>query len=165
MQWNQNTAPPSVNVVYPQTQNVINPNAYPSATYSFTADFRSPNQSDPLITATSTFKPLQLQNTQKPNSNYPLFPQKSNFSQKSLGPNLKRSPSRIFLQEGQKDNQNMGNGYIFNHQGQMHTQEYGYTTCVNAAAKVPVSIENYRGISLYISYIFVHCNISSDILT
>ncbi|XP_026323046.1 protein glass [Hyposmocoma kahamanoa] len=138
VQWNQNAAPPSVNVVYPQTQNVINPNAYPSATYSFTADFRSPNQSDPLITATSTFKPLQLQNTQKPNSNYPLFSQKSNFPQKSLGPNLKRSPSRIFLQEGQKDNQNMGNGYIFNHQGQMHPQEYGYTTCVNATAKVPL---------------------------
>lgn len=152
VQWNQNAAPPSVNVVYPQTQNVMNPNSYPSATYSFTADFRSPNQSDPLITATSTFKPLQLQNTQKPNSNYQLFPQKSNFPQKSLGSNLKRSPSRIFLQEGQKDNQNMGNGYIFNHQGQIHPQEYGYTTCVNATAKVPVSIENYRDVLYFIYY-------------
>lgn len=131
MQWNQNAASPSVNVVYPQTQNVI-PTTYPSATYSFTADFRTPNQSDPLITATSTFKPLQLQN-QKPASNY-LFQQKPNFtSQKNLNPVLKRSPSKMYMEESQKDQ--MQNGYLLS-QGQM--QDFGYTTCVNASGKVQV---------------------------
>ncbi|XP_072935826.1 protein glass-like isoform X2 [Epargyreus clarus] len=134
VQWNQNAATPSVNVVYPQTQNVI-PTSYPAATYSFTADFRAPNQSDPLITATSTFKPL-IQNSQKPNANY-LFQQKPNFaSQKTMGPMLKRSPSKMYMQETQKDP--IGNGYILNHQGQMHPQEYGYTACVNASGKVQV---------------------------
>ncbi|XP_046973151.1 protein glass isoform X1 [Vanessa atalanta] len=135
VQWNQNTAAPSVNVVYPQTQNVI-PTSYPSATYSFTADFRTPNQSDPLITATSTFKPLQLQNAQKPNPNY-LFQQKPNFSnQKNMGQVLKRSPSKMYMQESPKE-QMSNNGYILNHQGPMH-QDYGYTTCVNASGKVQV---------------------------
>lgn len=137
MQWNQNASTPSVNVVYPQSQNVISSSTYPSATYSFTADFRTPNQSDPLITATSTFKPL-LQNPQKPNPNYALFQQKPNFSnQKGLGQSLKRPPSKLYGQETQKD-QNMGNGYILN-QGQMHPQEYGYAACVNSSGKVPVS--------------------------
>ncbi|CAG5014374.1 unnamed protein product [Parnassius apollo] len=139
VQWNQNASTPSVNVVYPQAQNVISPTSYPSATYSFTADFRPPNQSDPLITASSTFKPLQIQNPQKTNPNYSIFQQKPNFtSQKTLGPMLKRSPSKMYMQEGQKD-QNMGNGYtILNHQGQMHTQDYGYTACVNSSGKVQV---------------------------
>ncbi|KAH9629905.1 hypothetical protein HF086_008196 [Spodoptera exigua] len=136
MQWNQNASTPSVNVVYPQSQNVISSSTYPSATYSFTADFRTPNQSDPLITATSTFKPL-LQNPQKPNPNYALFQQKPNFSnQKGLGQSLKRPPSKLYAQETQKE-QNMGNGYILN-QGQMHPQEYGYAACVNSSGKVPV---------------------------
>ncbi|CAH1641602.1 unnamed protein product [Spodoptera littoralis] len=136
MQWNQNASTPSVNVVYPQSQNVISSSTYPSATYSFTADFRTPNQSDPLITASSTFKPL-LQNPQKPNPNYALFQQKPNFSnQKGLGQTLKRPPSKIYGQETQKE-QNMGNGYILN-QGQMHPQEYGYAACVNSSGKVPV---------------------------
>lgn len=140
VQWNQNASSPSVNVVYPQSQNVINPPPYPSATYSFTADFRTPNQSDPLITATSTFKPLQLQNPQKANQNY-IFQQKSNYPQKPLG-QLKRSPSKIYLQESQKD-QSMGNGYtILNHQGQMHSQDYAYSPCVNSSGKVPVSKPN-----------------------
>ncbi|XP_053619808.1 protein glass [Plodia interpunctella] len=130
VQWNQNAATPSVNVVYPQTQNVISPNSYPSATYSFTADFRTPNQSDPLITATSTFKPL-IQNAQKPN--YGMFQQKANYPQKT--PQLKRSPSKVYMQESQKE-QNMGYT-IVNHPGQMH-QDYGYTTCVNASGKVQV---------------------------
>ncbi|XP_045455501.1 protein glass-like [Melitaea cinxia] len=135
VQWNQNTAAPSVNVVYPQTQNVI-PTSYPSATYSFTADFRSPNQSDPLITATSTFKPLQLQNAQKPNPSY-LFQPKPNFSnQKNIGQVLKRSPSKMYMQESPKE-QMSNSGYILNHQGSMH-QDYGYTTCVNASGKVQV---------------------------
>lgn len=90
VQWNQNPSTPSVNVVYPQAQNVISPSTYPSATYSFTADFRAPNQSDPLITASSTFKPL-IQN-QKPN-NYGLFQQKQNFGQKSIN-QQKRPPSK-----------------------------------------------------------------------
>ncbi|KAJ2940049.1 hypothetical protein O0L34_g14083 [Tuta absoluta] len=132
VQWNQNAATPSVNVVYPQTQNVINPSTYPSATYSFTADFRPPNQSDPLITATSSFKPL-LQTNQKQNSNY-LFQQKSNYPQKSMNP-LKRSPSKLYLQEVQKE-PSLSNGYVLNHQGQMH-QEYGYSSC-GSAGKVPV---------------------------
>lgn len=139
VQWNQNPSTPSVNVVYPQAQNVISPTPYPSATYSFTADFRPPNQSDPLITATSTFKPIQLQNAQKTNTNYGLFQQKPNFAaQKNLGPMLKRSPTKMYMQEGQKD-QNMANGYtILNHQGQMHSQEYGYSACVNSSGKVQV---------------------------
>ncbi|KAI8423280.1 hypothetical protein MSG28_014305 [Choristoneura fumiferana] len=131
VQWNQNAAPASVNMVYPQSQSMISPNSYPSATYSFTADFRTPTQSDPLITATSSFKPL-LQNTQKPN-NY-LFQQKSNFGSQKMQ-SLKRSPSKIFVQENQKE-QGLGNGYILNHPGQMHTQDYGYTTCANANGKV-----------------------------
>lgn len=136
MQWNQNASTPSVNVVYPQTQNVISSSSYPSATYSFTADFRTPNQSDPLITATSTFKPL-LQNPQKPNPNYSIFQQKPNFSnQKSLGQSLKRSPAKLYAQETQKEH-NIGTGYILNHQGQMHPQEYGYTSC-NVSGKIPV---------------------------
>ncbi|CAH0697192.1 unnamed protein product [Spodoptera exigua] len=139
MQWNQNASTPSVNVVYPQSQNVISSSTYPSATYSFTADFRTPNQSDPLITATSTFKPL-LQNPQKPNPNYALFQQKPNFSnQKGLGQSLKRPPSKLYAQETQKE-QNMGNGYILN-QGQMHPQEYGYAACVNSSGKVPSYFE------------------------
>lgn len=139
MQWNQNTPTPSVNVVYPQSQNVISPSACPSATYSFTADFRPPNQSDPLITATSTFKPL-IQNSQKPN-NY-IFQKQPNFnSQKVLSQNLKRSPSKVYMGEGQKIlEQSMSPGYIMNHQGQMHHPEYGYTTCVSASGKVPVSM-------------------------
>ncbi|PZC70503.1 hypothetical protein B5X24_HaOG215822 [Helicoverpa armigera] len=137
MQWNQNASTPSVNVVYPQTQNVISSSSYPSATYSFTADFRAPNQSDPLITATSTFKPL-LQNPQKPNPNYSLFQQKPNFAnQKGLGQSLKRPPPKLYAQETQKE-QNMGSGYILN-QSQMHPQEYGYAACVNSSGKVPVS--------------------------
>ncbi|XP_061723373.1 protein glass isoform X3 [Cydia pomonella] len=132
VQWNQNTSAPSVNVVYPQTQNMISPNSYPAATYSFTADFRTPNQSDPLITATSSFKPLQLQNAQKQN-NY-LFQQKNFAGQKMQS--LKRSPSRLFVQESQKEQ--IGNGYILNHQGQMHSQEYAYSACVNASGKVQV---------------------------
>ncbi|XP_013185081.1 protein glass [Amyelois transitella] len=132
VQWNQNAAAPSVNVVYPQTQNVISPTTYPSATYSFTADFRAPNQSDPLITATSTFKPI-IQNAQKPN-NYGIFQQKGNYPQKN--PQLKRSPSKLYMQESPKD-QNMGGYTILNHQGQVH-QDYGYTTCVNASGKVQV---------------------------
>ncbi|KOB65125.1 Uncharacterized protein OBRU01_23127 [Operophtera brumata] len=93
VQWNQNPTTPSVNVVYPQAQNVISPATYPSATYSFTADFRAPNQSDPLITATSTFKPL-IQ-TQKPNPNYAIFQQKPSFGQKNLS-QLKRPPSKHY---------------------------------------------------------------------
>ncbi|KAG6462440.1 hypothetical protein O3G_MSEX013260 [Manduca sexta] len=132
VQWNQNASSPSVNVVYPQSQNVISPTSYPSATYSFTADFRTPNQSDPLITATSTFKPL-LQSPPKPNPNY-IFQQKPNFSnQKSVA--MKRP--KMCVQESQKE-QNIGGGYLLNHQGQMHPQEYGYTTCVNASGKVQV---------------------------
>ncbi|XP_038219520.1 protein glass isoform X1 [Zerene cesonia] len=135
VQWNQNAAAPSVNVVYPPAQNVI-PTSYPSATYSFTADFRPPNQSDPLITATSTFKPIQIQNAQKSNPNYAIFQQKPSFSaQKSLGSVLKRSPGKMYSQEGQKD---MQNGYLLNHQGQMHPQEYGYTSCLNGSGKVQV---------------------------
>ncbi|XP_026745882.1 protein glass-like isoform X1 [Trichoplusia ni] len=131
MQWNQNASTPSVNVVYPQTQNVISSSTYPSATYSFTADFRTPTQSDPLITATSTFKPL-LQNTPKQNPNYSIFQQKPSYaSPKALGPSLKRSPSKLYAQETQKE-QNMGSGYLLNHQGQMHPQEYGYTACVSS---------------------------------
>lgn len=128
MQWNQNAATPSVNVVYPQTQNVLSPTNYPSATYSFTADFRAPNQSDPLITATSTFKPL-IQNTQKPPPNY-IFQQKPSYaSQKTM--QMKRPPK---MYEAQKlQDQGMGAGYILNHQGQMHPQQdYGYTACVNS---------------------------------
>lgn len=130
VQWNQNASTPSVNVVYPQTQNVsvVSPNPYPSATYSFTADFRTPNQSDPLITATSTFKPI-LQNPQKSNPNYSIFQQKPNFAnQKTLA---KRPQSKVYLQENQKE-QNNGSGYIFNHQAQMHPQEYQYAACVNS---------------------------------
>ncbi|XP_052752830.1 protein glass-like isoform X1 [Galleria mellonella] len=136
VQWNQNTATPSVNVVYPQTQNVISPNTYPSATYSFTADFRAPNQSDPLITATSTFKPL-LQNSQKANNNYALFQQKQNYQcQKPPGQMVKRSPSKLYMQDVQKD-QNMGGGYtILNHQAPMHPQEYGYTTCSSGKVQI-----------------------------
>ncbi|CAB3257686.1 unnamed protein product [Arctia plantaginis] len=135
VQWNQNASTPSVNVVYPQTQNVISSSSYPSATYSFTADFRAPNQSDPLITATSTFKPL-LQNPQKPNPNYSIFQQKPNFPQKPLGQTLKRSPSKLYM-ETQKE-PNIGNGYVLNHQGQVHPQEYGYPACVNTPGKVQV---------------------------
>ncbi|XP_050681981.1 protein glass [Leptidea sinapis] len=124
VQWNQNAATPSVNVVYPPTQNVI-PTSYPSATYSFTADFRPPNQSDPLITASSTFKPIQLQNPQKTNPNY-LFQQKPFSAQKTMGPVLKKSPSKMYAEVPKEQ---MGNGYIVN-QGQMH-QDYGYTTCVS----------------------------------
>lgn len=132
VQWNQNTSAPSVNVVYPQTQNAMSPNSYPSATYSFTADFRTPTQSDPLITATSTFKPL-IPTSQKPNANYSIFQQKPNYiSPKNLGQTLKRPPPKIYMQESPKD-QGMGGGYtILNHQGQMHQPEYGYTACVNA---------------------------------
>lgn len=131
MQWNQNASSPSVNVVYPQTQNVLSPNPYPSATYSFTADFRSPNQSDPLITATSTFKPL-IQNSQKP-PNY-IFQQKPGYgSQKTIG-QFKRSPQKIF--EGTKaHDQEMGAGYVLNHQGQMYSSQdfgYGHTACLNS---------------------------------
>ncbi|XP_022123241.2 protein glass-like [Pieris rapae] len=118
VQWNQNAATPSVNVVYPPPQNI--PTSYPSATYSFTADFRPPNQSDPLITASSTFKPV-LQNTQK-TPNY-IFQQKPNFQK--MGSMLKRSPSKIY-QEGQKES-----GYLVN-QNQMHAQEYGYSSCINS---------------------------------
>ncbi|CAH4036976.1 unnamed protein product [Pieris brassicae] len=115
VQWNQNAATPSVNVVYPPPQNI--PTSYPSATYSFTADFRPPNQSDPLITASSTFKPV-LQNTQK-TPNY-IFQQKPNFQK--MGSMLKRSPTKIY-QEGQKES-----GYLVN-QNQMHPQEYGCPIC------------------------------------
>ncbi|GBP37755.1 Protein glass [Eumeta japonica] len=137
VQWNQNSAPASVNVVYPQSQNVMNTAAYPSATYSFTADFRPQNQSDPLITATSTFKPLQLQNPQKANPNYALFQKQSNFPTQKNPTQLKRSPSKIFLHDNQKE-QVLSNGYSLNHQGQIHNQDYGYTTCVSASGKVPV---------------------------
>ncbi|CAH0401580.1 unnamed protein product [Chilo suppressalis] len=137
VQWNQNASTPSVNVVYPQSQNMISPNSYPSATYSFTADFRAPNQSDPLITATSTFKPI-LQNTPKPNPNYSIFQQKPNFAgQKTPGQNLKRTSSKIYMQESTKEQ--MSAGYtILNHQGQVHSQEYGYSACVNASGKVQI---------------------------
>ncbi|XP_028043714.1 protein glass-like [Bombyx mandarina] len=129
VQWNQNPSTPSVNVVYPQTQSMISPNSYPSATYSFTADFRPPNQSDPLITASSTFKPI-LQNPQKTNHNYAIFQQKQNFAnQKSLA--MKRSPSKIYMQEGHKD-QGAGGGFIMNHQTSMHPQDYDYSACVSA---------------------------------
>ncbi|CAH0597801.1 unnamed protein product [Chrysodeixis includens] len=137
MQWNQNASTPSVNVVYPQSQNVISSSTYPSATYSFTADFRAPTQSDPLITATSTFKPL-LQNTPKQNPNYSIFQQKPSYSSpKALGPSLKRSPSKLYGQETQKE-QSMGSGYLLNHQSQMHPQDYGYTACVSSG-KVQMS--------------------------
>ncbi|XP_037967557.2 protein glass [Plutella xylostella] len=133
VQWNQNASSPAVNVVYPQPQNVISPTSYPSATYSFTADFRTPNQSDPLITATSTFKPLQLPN-QKPNQNY-LFQKQSNFNnQKVLSQTLKRPPSKMY--EGQKLEQNMGSGYTILNDEQMH-QDYGYS-CINSSGKVQV---------------------------
>ncbi|XP_041985405.1 protein glass-like isoform X2 [Aricia agestis] len=123
VQWNQNSAAP-VNVVYPQTQNI--PTSYPSATYSFTADFR-PSQSDPLITASSTFKPIQIQN-QKQN-NY-IFQQKPNFAGQKTLP-LKRSPSKMY--ENQKEQ--MANPYILNHQQE---SDFGYTTCINGSGKVQV---------------------------
>lgn len=44
--------------------------------------------------------------------------------------------------ETQKE-QNISNGYILNHQGQVHPQEYGYAACVNASGKVQVSTTVY----------------------
>lgn len=127
-----------MNVVYPQTQNVI-PSSYPSATYSFTADFRPPNQSDPLITATSSFKPL-LQ-TQKQNQNY-IFQQKPNFSsQKVLGQSLKRPTHKLYTHENQKE-QGMEGYTILNQHQDMH-QDYGYGSCVNGSGKIQVSLFFY----------------------
>lgn len=61
MQWGQNPPTSPMNMMYTQNQGMLSPTPYPgSATYSFTADFRAPNQSDPLITATSSFKPIQI---------------------------------------------------------------------------------------------------------
>jgi hypothetical protein len=80
-----------MNAMYVQNPGVLSPASYPgSATYSFTADFRGATQSDPLITATSSFKPIQL--GQKPPQNlqnYNLFGQQkqANFGniQKPIG--------------------------------------------------------------------------------
>lgn len=84
MQWGQNPSSSPMNVMYSQNQGVISPAPYPgSATYSFTADFRTPNQSDPLITATSSFKPIQL--NQKCQQNVPNY---NIFSQKQVQPNF-----------------------------------------------------------------------------
>lgn len=155
MQWNQNTSAPSVNVLYPQSQNMISPNSYPSATYSFTADFRTPTQSDPLITATSTFKPLQLQNPQKTPSNYTLFQKQVNYnSQKSHGAPPKRSQPILYVQDGQKLDQNAGNSYtILNHQAQSH-QDYGYS-CVNSSGKVQVKLLSVFTLNCFLGYLFL----------
>jgi glass len=79
MQWGQNPPTSPMNMMYSQNQGMLSPAPYPgSATYSFTADFRTPNQSDPLITATSSFKPIQITSQKPPQNiqNYNIFGQK-----------------------------------------------------------------------------------------
>lgn len=124
-----------MNMMYSQNQGMLSPTPYPgSATYSFTADFRTPTQSDPLITANSSFKPIQI--TPKPPQNlqnYNLFAQKpvqsnfSNLSQKQInfnnsnvGQMKTRSSSKLQSPENHMNVNSAPTYQILSNQNQNH---------------------------------------------
>ena len=77
MQWGPQNNSPSVNVLYPP---LISPGHYPNgATYSFTADFRPPPTTQPMVPMLEPMK-LSPQSPQRPYSyhtNVSYMPQKS----------------------------------------------------------------------------------------